>query len=67
MARTFPRQGLARPLEVPTNLIIIKVGFWRRQFIGLLEAKWGPKERVARYLRRRTWGQGRVLCRRMGV
>ena len=54
-------------MEVPTNLIIIKVGFWRRQFIGLLEAKWGPKERVARYLRRKTWGQGRGLCRRMGV
>lgn len=58
MARTSPRQGLARSVDVPANLITIKVGFWRKQFAGLLEAKWGLKERVAGYLRGRTWGPG---------
>lgn len=45
-------------MQVPANLIARKVGFWRRQFAGLLEAKWGLKKRVAGYLRGRTWGPG---------
>ena len=45
MARTSSRQGLARPVEIPANQIPIKKGFWRRQLTGLLEAKWGLKER----------------------
>lgn len=48
-------------------MIIIEAGFWRRQFVGLLEAEWGQKEKVARYLMGKTRGQGQVLCRERGV
>lgn len=71
MARTSPNQRLSRPVEVPANQIPRKVGFGRRQFAGLLEAKWSLKERVAGYLGEwgylgrgaaSVWGKGRKVC-----